>query len=74
MRGPISYRPLPSWNEKPEISYLHDPIGYLAHKIWRIIFFPIAMLALLIMGGLKGLVTFAAFALIVIALRMVIIP
>jgi len=55
-------------------SAVHDPIGYVAHKLWRIIFFPIAMLALLIMGGMKGLVTFAAFALIVTALRMVIIP
>jgi len=74
VRGPISYRQSSSWSEKPEISYLHDPIGYLAHKLWRIIFFPIAMLALLIMGGMKGLVTFAGFALIVMALRMVIIP
>lgn len=53
---------------------MHDPIGYLAYKIWRVIFFPIAMLALLIMGGLKGLVTFVSFALIIIALRMVPIP
>lgn len=53
---------------------VHDPIGYLAHKFWRIIFFQIAMTALLIAGGLKGLVTFVSFALIVIALRMVIIP
>ena len=51
-----------------------DPIGYLAHKIWRIVFFPIAMLALLIVGGLKGLVTFVSFALIVIALRFVTLP
>lgn len=50
---------------------VHDPIGYLAHKLWRIIFFPIAMLALLIVVGVKGLVTFAAFALIVVALRYV---
>jgi hypothetical protein len=53
---------------------VHDPIGYLAHKLWRIIFFPIAMLALLIMGGLKGLVIFASFALIVVALRLVPLP
>lgn len=51
-----------------------DPIGYLAHKIWRIIFFPTAMLALLIVGGLKGLLTLVSFALIVIALRMVPTP
>lgn len=50
---------------------VHDPTGYLAHKLWRIIFVPIAMLALLIMGGFKGLVTFAAFALLVIGLRSV---
>lgn len=53
---------------------MDDPIGYVAHKIWRIVFFPIAILALLIMGGLKGLVTFVSFALIVVALRMVPIP
>lgn len=48
---------------------VHDPIGYFAHKLWRIVFSPIAMLALLIVGGFKGLVTFATFALIVVALR-----
>lgn len=48
-----------------------DPIGYLAHKVWRIVFFPIAMLALLVVAGLKGLVTFATFAFIMIALRLV---
>jgi hypothetical protein len=53
---------------------VHDPIGYLAHKLWRIIFFPIAMLALLMMGGVRGLVTFAAFALIVVALRLITLP
>lgn len=53
---------------------VHDPIGYLTHKLWRIIFFPIAMLALLIVAGVKGLVTFAAFALIVIALRLIALP
>ncbi|MGH9762567.1 MAG: hypothetical protein ACREDR_27380 [Blastocatellia bacterium] len=53
---------------------VHDPIGYLIHKLWRIIFFPIAITALLIAGGLKGLVTFVSFALIVIALRQVKLP
>lgn len=37
-------------------------------------FFPIAMLALLIMGGVKGLVTFVSFAVIVLALRLVVLP
>lgn len=41
------------------------------YRIWRIIFFPIAMLCLLIVGGIKGVVTFFCFGLIVFALRYI---
>jgi hypothetical protein len=50
---------------------MHNPIGYLAHKIWRIVFFP---LAILIAGGVKGPVTFVSFAILVIGLSYVKLP
>jgi hypothetical protein len=46
-------------------------INYLLHLTWRVIFFPVAMLALLATAGWHGFVTFITFGLIVYALRYV---
>lgn len=41
------------------------------YRLWRIMFFPIAMLCLFIVGGARGVVTWVSFGLIVLALRYI---
>jgi len=43
----------------------------VVYRIWRITFFPVTILALFIVVGMKGVISIACFGLIVFALRYV---
>lgn len=46
-------------------------MGSVLYRMWRVAFFPVAMLCLLIVAGIKGVVTFFCFGLIVYALQLI---
>jgi hypothetical protein len=46
-------------------------MGSVLYRMWRIVFFPFAVLCVIIVVGLKGLVTFVSLGVIIFALQHV---
>lgn len=46
----------------------------ILYRMWRIVFFPIAILCVIIVLGLKGLISFIALGIIIVAAQFISLP